>query len=167
MLILTENNTAVAVENIHQPHFYFSTLSFQEYRNPDFIFRKESTIEEYESPMFEVQIGDFRTIVPFHWGILCSDHEYIQFLPFREISYGHLQVFCLNPIDGYAPFYLPLKFIDIHPKSTWVAPALHERDLLVMPLGTVERVDKVSRGPLCCMVGASTMDILRPISDIW
>lgn len=170
MLILNEQNQKLNTDVINSECFY-SVLSFADFKNPDFYFEKLTQIEEFSSASIKLEIGQapnvFELIVPFHWSILCSDMEYVQAIPLHEVRGRNFSVFCLNPIDGYMPYYLKLRTRDIYPNTVWTCPPVDDKNMLVVPLGTVDRNDlTVQKGPICAMFTPNRIDVNRPISDL-
>jgi hypothetical protein len=169
MFVLSENNEVLDTDVVSEEVCY-SVLSFVDYKDPDFYFRKMTVIEEFNSASILLNIGPYSVRMPLYYSILCSDMEYIQSIPLYEINGRDFNVFCLNPIDGYAPRYLPLKASTIYPNTTWTSPSLLDKDLLVVPLGrdTKPRPDgSIERGMDCAIFLPSKMEINRQISDIW
>lgn len=170
MLILSENNKKIDTDIINEEHHY-SVLRFKDFRNPDFYFEKLTQIEEFTSASIMLEIGEpnpFTVVIPLHWSILCSDKEYIQSIPLYEINGRIYDVFCLNPIDGYMPYYLKMRPGEVLPNMTWTCPPIDDRDMLVVPLGTIQRPeDMIERGPVCAIFSPNRIDVNRPISDIW
>lgn len=167
MFILNENNKVLDTNQIDR-ECHYSVLRFKDYKNPDFYFERLNQIDVFTSVSVWLEIGPFRVIMPLRWSVLCSDMEYVQSIPLFEISGIDNTIFCLNPIDGYIPHYLPMRVIDYITDSTWTCPPLEDKDMLVVPLGVLDRVDGgVERGPVCAIFGPNRIDISRPLSDIW
>lgn len=148
---------------------FYSILSFKEYKNPDFFFEQMHYLEEFNSASITLQIGQYYEIImPLHWSILCTDMESVQSIPLYEVSGREFAVFCLNPLDGYSPQFHPLRTSTIYPNTTWTAPPVGEKDMLVVPLGENQRIGQgIKRGPVCAMFSPSKFEVNRPISDIW
>lgn len=166
MLILNENNTHLDTDLINE-QCHYSVLRFKDFRNPDFYFEKLTQIEVFESASVELEIGDFKTILPYHWLIMCSDQDYVELIPLSECLGRDILVFCVNPIDGFMPRYLPIKINNIFPITSWTCPPTLEKDLLIMPLGHIKKVDEQQRGPICCIATPNKLDITRSVADIW
>lgn len=165
MLILNETNEVLDTDTLsHDCHY--SVLRLKDPKNPDFFFEHLTQIEEFSSASVSLNIGPFNIVMPIHWSVLCSDLEYVQTIPLYEISGREYQVFCLNPLDGFMPNYLRLKAGNIFRNTTWSCPPMEDKDMLVVPLGRIER-QEVERGPLCAIFSPNRIDITRPISDIW
>lgn len=164
MLILDENNTTKDTDKLDESCHY-SVLRFKDPKNPDFFFDELTYIEEFTAPTMKIQIGDYETFVPFHWSILCSDLEYIQTIPLYEFSGRDFQAFCINPIDGYRPYYLKVRLIEVFENTTWSCPPIQDKDMLMIPIGKQPQPG-IERGPLCAILSPHKLDISRPISDI-
>ena len=167
MLILNEHNTVIETDTIRKDCHY-STLSFKDHKYPDFVFPHLTQIEEFTAAAIVLEIGTFEVVMPLHWAILCSDHEFVQTIPLDEISGRDFFVFCINPIDGYIPEYLPLRTKSIYPDVSWSSPYIEDKDMLVTPLGVNPRhkVEEASRGPICAIFSPKRIDVTRQISDI-
>jgi hypothetical protein len=178
MLILNEVNKVINTDTLNQ-EVHYSVLSFKDFRNPDFFFDKLVQIEEFSSPSVALEIGPFKMVMPLHWSVLCSDREHIQAIPLHDIAGIGYEAFCLNPIDGYIPSYLRIRLREIFPNSVWTCPPIDERNMLVVPLGMIERTidpiapadrvneEPIERGPICAIFSPNRIDVSRPISDIW
>lgn len=171
MLILNEQNQKLNTDIINQ-ECHYSVLSFKDFRHPDFYFEKLTQIEEFSSASIRLEIGEapnmFTIVVPFHWSVLCSDMEYVQSIPLHEVNGRNYPLFCLNPIDGYMPYYLKMRPREILPNVTWTCPPIDDRNMLVVPLGLIQRPeDTIERGPVCAIFSPNRIDVNRPISDIW
>ncbi len=170
MLVLTANNEAKNTDNFElNKEVHCSVLSFRDYKNPDFFFEAAHELEEFSSASITLRIGDYTVVMPFFWSILCTDYEYVQSIPLYEVSGRDFTIFCLNPIDGYMPQFLPLRLGTIYPNTTWTSPLVGDKDMLVVPLGEIFRPDPdaIKRGPICAIFSSSKIEINKPIADIW
>ena len=172
MLILSPSNKVINTDLLteHSDEFNYGVLSFKDYKNPDFYFdRKIEYLEEFASASITLRIGQFETVMPMHWSILCTDLEYVQTVPLQEVSARDFTVFCLNPIDGYKPEYEILKTGMIFPQTTWTCPPIADKDMLVVPLGKqdVSPDSDVTRGPLCAIFSPNKIEVYKEISEIW
>lgn len=168
MLVLTVENKVINTDNISiGDEVHHSILSFKDLKEPDFFFEMIQFLEEFSSASITLKVGKHEIVMPLHWSILCSDMEYLQSIPLADVGGKQFPVFCLNPIDGYSPEFFPLRTGTIFPQTTWTAPQLGDKDLLVVPLGEGDRPGDNKRGPLCCMFSASKFEVYRPIGDIW
>lgn len=163
MLILDENNTIKDTDKIDESCF-FSVLRFKDQKNPDFYFEELTYIEEFTSYTMKIEIGPYPIFVPVHWSILCSDLEYIQTIPLCDISGRQFQAFSMNPIDGFIPQYPPIRIVEIFPNTTWSCPPVHDKDMLVVPIGYDSM--GVDKGPLCVILSPHKIDINRSLADI-
>lgn len=165
MLILTVDNQVINTDSLTMgDEVHHATLSFKDLKEPDYFFPMLEFLEEFSSASVTLKIGDHEIVMPLHWSILCSDMEYVQSIPLHEVGGKQFPVFCLNPINGYTPDFLPLRTGTIFPNTTWTAPQMADKDLLVVPL---ESNKGKTRGPLCAMFSASKFEIYRPVGDIW
>lgn len=163
MLILDENNRVLDTHKIDKS-CRFSVLRLKDPKNPDFFFEKLDVIEEFTSHTMQVKVGQFDLYVPFHWSILCMDNEYVQTMPLYEFNGRDFTAFCLNPIDGFMPYNLPVRLEDVYPPSTWSAPPINDKDLLCVPIGTPREAKH--KGPLCVYLSPHKLDISKHIADI-
>ena len=135
MIVLTVENGVLDTDKMSVgDEVNCGVLSFQEYQDPDFYFPTIEMLEEFSSASITLKIGVHEIVMPLHWSILCTELEYVQTIPLWEVSGKQFPVFCLNPRDGFAPEFLPLRTGTIFPQTTWTAPQLNDKDLLVVPL---------------------------------
>lgn len=163
MLILDENNQIQDTDRISESCHY-SVLRFRDTKNPDFYFEELTHVEEFSSHTMKIEVDGFPVFLPFHWSLLCSDYEYVQNIALYEFSGRSFQAFALNPIDGFVPNYPHIRIIEVFPNTTWSCPPIHDKDMLVIPIGA--RKQGFSKGPLCIMATPHKLDINRPLSDI-
>lgn len=162
MLILNNENQVVNTDKIDEEYWY-SVLRFKDPKDIDFHFEHADAIEEFTSVTMKLQIGEHTLFVPFHWSILCSDFEYVQTIPLYEFNgYDH-NAFCINPIDGYLAHYPTIRMLEVFPQpTTWSAPPMQDKDMLVVPIGELEK----GKGPLCAILSPHKLDINKSIADI-
>lgn len=165
MLILDEHNHILDSDKI-DASCYYSVLRFRDPKNPDFCFEELTYIEEFSAPTMKIEIGSHTLFVPFHWSILCSDQEYVQTIPLYEFAGRAFTAFCINPIDGYLPTYAPIRLIEVFTNTTWSAPPIHDKDMLVVPVGPPRIANGVAKGPMCAILSPHKLDISRSIADI-
>lgn len=165
MLILDENNEVRDTDRIDESCFY-SILRFKDPKNPDFFFDELTYIEEFTSYTMKIEVGRHTLFVPFHWSILCSDGEYVQTIPLYEFSGRNFQAFCLNPLDGYIPHYPTIRLVEIFSNTTWSAPPIQDKDMLVVPIGHEPEPNAIDKGPLCAILSPHKLDISRSIADV-
>lgn len=162
MLILSNENEILNTDQINED-CYYSVLRFKDSKNPDFYFEHLTAIEEFTSVTMKIEIGAHTLFVPFHWSILCSDFEYVQTIPLYEFNGYDFNAFCMNPIDGYLAHYPTIRMVEVFPQpTTWSAPPIQDKDMLVVPIGESEN----GKGPLCAILSPHKLDINRSISDI-
>lgn len=168
MLVLTVDNKIINTDTMSVgDEVHHAILSFKDLTEPDFFFEMIEFLDEFSSASIALRIGTHQIVMPLHWSVLCTDMEYLQSIPLVDVGGKQFPVFCLNPLDGYAPDFLPLRTGTIYPQTTWTAPPLGDKDLLVVPLGTGNRPADGGRGPLCAMFSASKFEVYKPIGDIW
>ena len=168
MLILNEQNKELNTDSWNQ-ELHYSVLSFKDFRNPDFYFEQAPQLDVFNCYGFHIDIGPFSVVVPAHWTILCSDREFIQTIQLCDISGLENEAFCLNPIDGYVPTYLRIRLRRPTPPDVpWTCPPIDEKNMVVVPIGKIDRPNDtvVGRGPICAIFSPNRIDINRPISDI-
>lgn len=134
MLIITAENEVQDTDHLND-HYNYGVLSFKDYKCPDFFFPRIEYLEEFNSASITLHIGKFEAVMPLHWSILCTDLENVQSIPLYEAAGRDFAVFCLNPIDGFMPEFHPLRTGTIFPSTTWMAPPMADKDMLVVPLG--------------------------------
>jgi len=162
MLLLSETNSIIDTDVLTKTA-HFGVLSFSDFKNPDFFFRQITSLYQYQASAQTLIIGNYTIVVPMHWSILCTDIEYVQFIPLVEISGLENQVLAMNPINGFVPEFLPLRMGKPFPNATWTCPPVDERDTILIPLHTP--VDD-KRGPLCVIFACNKLDMTRPLADI-
>jgi len=164
MLILSVDNEIKNTDFLSE-EIHYGVLSFKDFKNPDFFFPKLTYLEEFTSTSITLTIGDHELVMPLGWSVLCTDLENIQSIPLYEMS-GTYSVFCLNPINGFMPEFLPMRLSTIFPSTTWTAPPAIDKNMIVVPLGR-KPTGREAKSPLCVMFSPSKVEINRPISDIW
>ena len=172
MLILTADNEVLNTDNMKvNDVVHHGVLSLQDPSHADFYFNVIEYLEEFSSASILLKVGDAHEIVmPLHWSILCTDMEYVHSIPLYELGGRQFPAFCLNPIDGFAPEFLRVRPGTIFPSANWTVPQIHDKDLLVVPLGEHARPAGIrgsKRGPICAMFSASKVEVYKPIGDIW
>ena len=172
MLVLTVDNEVLNTDSMKvQDVVYHSVLKLQDPSNPDFFMEVIEFLDEFASASVTLKIGEHEIVMPLHWSILCTDMEYVHSIPLYELGGRNFAAFCLNPIDGFAPEFLRVRTGTIFPNANWTAPQIHDKDLLVVPLGEhkygEEAVPGVKRGPVCAMFSASKVEVYKPIGEIW
>lgn len=170
MFVLDENNKNINTDYIEE-EFFYSVLSFKVYNSPDFYFKKATHLESFSSPSIQLKIGQFGLVMPLHWWILCTDMETVESIPLSETMGRDYNVLCINPIDSFIPNFYKLKTKTIFPNTTWTIPPIEDKDLLVVPLGVIERnntrEENVNKGPICAIFSPNKIEISKQISDIW
>lgn len=162
MLVLNSDNNILNTDRVDQEYDY-AVLRFRDPKDIDFHFEPADAVEEFTSVTMKIEIGEHTLFVPFHWSILCSDYEYVQTIPLYEFNGYDFNAFCLNPIDGYLAHYPPIRMIEVFPQqTTWSAPPMQDKDMLVVPIGEPEN----GKGPLCAILSPHKLDINKSIADI-
>ena len=165
MLILTVENKILNTDSLSVGdtvnHGILSFQPTEDNAGPDFYFPVIEYLDEFSAASITLKLGDNRIIMPLHWSILCTDTEYLQTIPLYEVGGKQFPVFCLNPLTGFAPEFLRLKTGNVFPNSTWTAPQLNEKDLLVVPIETKEE------GPLCAFFSPSKYEVYRALGEVW
>ena len=170
MLILKAENTVLNTDSLQVgDEIHHGILSMQDASNPDFYFNVIDFLDEFAAASVTLTIGEFEIVMPLHWSILCTDMEYVHSIPLHELGGKNFPAFCLNPIDGFSPEFLRVRQGTIFPQANWTAPQMHDKDLLVVPLGDYTRPTARHRrkGPLCAMFSASKVEVYKAIGDIW
>ena len=171
MLVLTADNEVLNTDAMSTgDEVYHSVLKLEDPAHPDFYFDVIEYLDEFSSASVTLKIGDHEIVMPLHWSILCTDMEYVHSIPLYDLMGRNFPAFCLNPIDGFAPEFLRVRSSTIFPQANWTAPQMHDKNLLVVPLGEQPRGNDrmaVQRGPICAMFSASKVEVYRAIGDIW
>lgn len=167
MRILSNDNKVIDTDIVDR-HVHYSVLSFRDYKNPDFFFEKLPHLDHIESPSIALKIGPYKLVMPLVWSVIITDYENLECVPIHDLLGKKVNVFCLNPIDGFHPDFLEFKDGMIYPKTSWTAPPLNEKDMLVVPLGYGKvNAGQPSRGPVCAIFSPTKMEINKSIADIW
>jgi hypothetical protein len=180
MLLLSVENSPLNTDTLNE-EVHYSILSFQDYKNPDFFMSKLEYIDEFNSASITLHFGEYddenneftkiyEIVMPLHWSILCTDYEYVQSIPLYEASGRDFLAFCLNPLDGFIPQFLTVRTGTIFPNTSWTAPQIQDKDMLVVPLGDLVRKipnHSTKRGPVCAMFSPSKFEVNKLISEIW
>jgi hypothetical protein len=172
MLVLTVNNKILNTDTMKtNDEVYHSVLKLQDPSYADFYMEVIEYLDEFSAAAITLRIGEHEIVMPLHWSIICTDMEYLQSIPLSELGGRHFPAFCLNPIDGFAPEFLRVRTGTIFPQANWTSPQVHDKDILMVPLGDTTRVpvagDTRVRGPICAMFSASKVEVYKPIGDIW
>ena len=168
MNVLNEKNEIINTDR-EKKKFFFSVLSFKDYKNPDFYMDRPPHLEFFESTSACLEIGNFKIIVPLPWSILTTDLETVELVPLTELFGTRYSAFVINPIDGYVPQFLPVRLRTVFRDTNWTSPPIGDKDLLVVPFGYDEKKPNqaVDKGPLCAIFSPSKLELSKPISDIW
>ena len=172
MIVLEADNTLLNTDFVNKP-FHFGVLTFEDVKNPDFVFKHTDHIMAYNAAGITLEIGSgkevSRIVVPLHWWILCVSLDEVQTIPLYELSRNDYEAFCFNPINGYRPEYLNLRVStstpSIYPYANWYSPPVGEKDLILIPLS--DKHDSRNGHPLCVMFSTNKYEVSRYASDIW
>jgi hypothetical protein len=173
MRILTSNNEIADTDVITEGSYHYSVLSFRDSKNPDFFMEKLTHVDITESAQIALKIGPYRLVMPMVWSVIVTDYDILECVPLHEVLGKKLNVFCMNPIDGFFTEYYPIETGSIYPVTRWSAPPLTEKDMLVVPLGMATRQKKKENGelvkpsPICAIFSPTKMEINKAISDVW
>lgn len=173
MLILSDSNRIMDTDRLNTS-VHYSILSFRDYKNPDFFIDKLEYVDEVQSASIAIEIGPYKLVMPYSWSVVITDFEMLECVPLHDAIGRTFPVFCMNPLDGYLTNFYPLRTGMIYPNTTWTAPPLGEKDMLVVPLGMEKRREKFNRdgtsvdaGPICAIFSQTKMEINKQIADIW
>ena len=181
MLVLTADNTVLNTDTMATgDEVFHSVLKLQDPTACDFYMDIIEYLDEFSSASITLKIGGHEIVMPLHWSVLCTDMEYLHTIPLYELGGRNFPAFCLNPIDGFSPEFLTIRTGTIFPQTNWTAPQVHDKDLLVVPLGEQSRPvasggrpvadstgNRVERGPICAIFSASKVEVYKPIGEIW
>lgn len=163
MLFLNEDNQIMDTDSITSIHHY-CILDMKNPKDMDFRFIEMTEVQEFSSSPMQLDIGPYQIFAPIHWSIMFFDGEYVQSMPIHEISGRTFDIFCLNPIDSFFPYYHPIRVRGPFPKNNWTCPGVKDKELLVVPLGDPPNG---KGGPICAIFSPSKLEIQKPLSDIW
>jgi hypothetical protein len=173
MRILSSENT-IEDTDVLSKTVHYSVLSFRDYKNPDFYMEKLRCVDEVESASISIEIGPFKLVMPFSWSIVITDFDILECIPLSDVIGKSFPVFCMNPIDGYLASFHSIRTGMFFAKTTWTAPPMGEKDMLVIPLGFEARRERLNRegvhvevGPICAIFSPTKMEINKQIADIW
>lgn len=154
MLILDENNQMVDIDQISKnKEVHYAVLDFSKPRLPDYFFRPIIFIDTYTAPAAMLQIGPYKTLIPFKWSIVVTYADIAELVAIEDIVSRDHEAFCINPITGYMPSRLPIRYKGSLEVS-WSYPTLGKSDMLVIPIAeTIQKDDEKRRGPICILAG--------------
>lgn len=154
MLVLTENNDALDTDTVGDgSDFHYGVLDFVKQKSPDYFFQKwEKPWWKFVSSSAVLEVGPFTVVLPFKWSILVVHNGVAECVLIEELAGKDHEAFGFNPISGYMPNYLPIRFMHGHKNQEWVCPMLKNSQLLVIPVGYQRGTEGVrKRGPICIM----------------
>lgn len=157
MKFLTEENSILDTDDIGQEvekQLYYMTLDFSKPKSPDYMAKKLTGINEYNDAAAEIEVGPYTLILPLKWHVLICDAGVVEYVPIKRLSGKGMNVFCLNPINGYMPSIYPIRVVDSHRTASWSCPIFDKDNLLVIPVGFERDSEgKLRETPLCLMAG--------------
>ena len=172
MIVLNETNKPVNTDFVNDA-FHYGVLTFEDFRNPDFMFRKTSHLMVYNAAgiSLEITVGKVvqKIVVPLHWWVLCAELDEVQTMPLTDLNRIDHKAFCFNPICGYRPEQLNLRVATgtpaIYPSANWTSPPVGEKDLILIPVGGTE--NHPNGGPLCLMFSTNKFEVSRNAAELW
>lgn len=171
MIVLNEKNEFLNTSFVRDS-FYYSVLSFDDYQNPDFMFRETNHLVHFTIAGIALELFArkhyYKIVVPMHWWILLGEMDEVQTIPLYELCRNDYLAFCFNPIDGRRPELLNMRVASspsIYPNAGWTSPPVAEKDLILIPLGP--NPDTNNGGPLCAMFSTNKFEVSRTAGDIW
>lgn len=172
MNLLTENNTIVNSDQICEgDEVHFCVLDFSKPKTPDYLFhRAVAGLNTFNDSSVMMQIGEFNVTVPYSSTILISFEDTCDLISIEGIVSGNFNAFCINPIDGYMPFHLPVRVIDFISEGSWSSPVIKDTSLLVVPVGYPKTKEgNRAATPLCFMMGDNRSRVPKDIdlSLLW
>jgi hypothetical protein len=154
MLILTEHNSPLETDGIaDSTGVHFCVLDFSKQKNPDYYFEPMIYVETFATHITVLSVGPFQVTLPFSWCILVGElGKPVEYVSIEDILSRDLSAFCINPISGFSPIYLPIRLEEPRRNVSLSMPPVKQHQLLVLPIG-YERNSEGERkeGPLCIM----------------
>ena len=165
MLVLTPENKPFDVDQVVDtvPDEMYCTLDLSDLDDSDYYFHNILHIYSFVSISAELDIGGYRIKVPINWQILLGDEEtgYMEVCSIENLlNMKNPCAYVYNPIRSMYARYEPVKVVNLYTLATrWQVPALHKRNLLVVPLSN-------DTNPKCVMFADETDKIPEFIVDI-
>ena len=139
MLILTDNNnsynTDLAAADSNDDIRY-CVLDMSVPKEADFYFYPLVFIETFNSPAIVLNIGGYRTVMPYDWFILIGEPGVgeLEILPIEDLNDREFKAPALNPLNSFLPRYFPITVEDTYNEVRWCFPKLNPDNILVVPL---------------------------------
>lgn len=154
MIVLTENNEAVDVDKVMEgSDLYFCVLDFAKPKTPDYQFKKCVVIETYDAPIARLRVGPFEAAIPWRWSVMITYTDQAEVITVRDLIGRDYEAFCINPLSGYMPERLPIRYIGCY-ESAWTCPRAQKHEMFAIPIGTPKfTADERKRGPICLLAG--------------
>lgn len=151
MIVLTEHNEAASVDGLMEgAELYFCVLDFAKPKTPDYQFKKCVALETYDAPIARLKIGPFEAAIPWKWSVMISYADQAEVITVRDLIGRDYEAFCLNPLSGYMPERLPIRYAGCY-ESSWTCPRTQRHEMLAIPIGAA-RVG-ARKGPICLLAG--------------
>lgn len=149
MKILTSDDNSFDINNVggtFNEELTFSILDYSDPSDIDYFNLPLIFLENYERPSVDLQIGEHRLQIPLDWSVVIVDKHsgVVETIELKSINGREFDVWCLNPISGFAPEFLPIKIMNVFPNKEWFVPKLKNGHILVVPLET-------KQSPLCAL----------------
>lgn len=148
MKILTPDNTCVDMNTIqaNADGIQYGVLDYSNPKDVDYYFLPLFFLDNYPRPAADLQIGKYRVQVPLDWSIVIVEKNsgQVEVLEIKNINDREFDAWGFNPINGFAPEFMPINVLNIYPDVNWYVPKLKNGHILVVPLE-----DKNS--PMCAL----------------
>lgn len=151
MHILTEHNLPLDTDQIgDETDVYYCMLDFSKPKSPDYSFVLVEFIHTYTASAAVLDIGGFRVTIPADWSLMVSEDGRAEVISIEEIISRDLKAFCLNPINGFVPSFLPIRLVSLIRITNFTCPDIPKTSMIAVPIGYHSgRKDADGRAPLC------------------
>lgn len=136
MFLIDNNNETIILDSIHTPtktdHFWVLDLNILDYTLTPLLI-----LEEIVSPSIEVQISNFRFILPTTWNILVTDEETSQLdvVSVAELPGREFKALVYGPLMSRAKIE-PVRVTNYFPNYKNVGPHLNKHQMLCHPISS-------------------------------
>lgn len=137
-ILILDEGTAYNLETLPEEidDLRFAILDNSTPSNVDYHFIPLIFLESFNSPALVLKIGDKNIKMPVDWQILIGEEEHgdLETLPLSSLNDRGFHAFQYNPLNSFAPTFLPVEIVDIYPDVTWYAPRLRNGQFLAVPI---------------------------------
>lgn len=138
MQILTEHNLPFPMNVIpdDDSDVRYGVLDYSDQKNVDYYFLPLVFLESFDSPAAELEIGEYRILMPLDWNVVVGDRHLgeLEILPITSLNDRDFDMLIYNPLSAFRPEFSTIRIINVYPEKRWYFPRLKFGHLLVTPL---------------------------------